>query len=216
MNIFPFLIGLLPVVAHAQSLEEAVQQTLLTNPNIQTSEFNLQAASALRRQAFAGFLPSVDVVLARGLEESDNTTTRATELVNQRFDRFERSLVLNQMLYDGLGTSNYVKQQDAIMVATAARLATTRENTSLQVAQAYLEVLKADQLVVLSKQNLTQHDETLIKIEERFEGGVGTKVDVVQTKGRQAQSKSSMLLSQKDAQNRKKYRAYQYVEVITE
>ncbi|MGB1190029.1 MAG: TolC family protein, partial [Pseudomonadales bacterium] len=29
----------------------------------------------------------------------------------------------------------------------------------------------------------------------------GTKVDVVQTKGRQAQSKSSMLLSQKDAQN---------------
>ena len=195
------LTGLLSVNASAQSLEEAVQQTLLTNPNIQTSEFNLQAATALRRQAFAGFLPSVDVVFARGLEESDNTTTRATELVNQRFDRYERSLVLNQMVYDGFGTSNYVKQQDAVMAATAARVATTRENTSLQVAQAYLEVLRTDQLVVLSKQNLVQHEETLSKIEERFEGGVGTKVDVVQTKGRQAQSKSSMLLSQKDAQN---------------
>ena len=147
-------IGLLSVNASAQSLEEAVQQTLLTNPNIQTSEFNLQAATALRRQAFAGFLPSVDVVFARGLEESDNTTTRATELVNQRFDRYERSLVLNQMVYDGFGTSNYVKQQDAVMAATAARVATTRENTSLQVAQAYLEVLRTDQLVVLSKQNL--------------------------------------------------------------
>ena len=85
--------GLLPVVAYAQSLEEAVQQTLLTNPNIQTSKFNLQAASALRRQAFAGFLPSVDVVLARGLEESDNTTTRATELVNQRFDHGRSNMV---------------------------------------------------------------------------------------------------------------------------
>jgi adhesin transport system outer membrane protein len=48
---------------------------------------------------------------------------------------------------------------------------------------------------------LAQHDETLLKIEERFESGVGTKVDVVQTKGRRAQSKSSVLLSEKDAQN---------------
>jgi adhesin transport system outer membrane protein len=62
-------------------------------------------------------------------------------------------------------------------------------------------VLRRDQVVALSQVNLAQHDETLLKIEERFESGVGTKVDVVQTKGRRAQSKSSVLLSEKDAQN---------------
>jgi outer membrane protein, adhesin transport system len=192
---------MLPASAGAQTLVEVVQQTLLTNPNIQSSAHNVDAAKALRRQAFSGFLPSIDLVLARGLEESDNTTTRATNLVNERFDRYERSLTLNQMIYDGFGTSNFVKQQDAVLNATTARLATTRENTTLRAAQAYLEVLKRDQLVILSRENLRQHEETLAKIEERFESGVGTKVDVVQTKGRQAQSKSALLLSEKDAQN---------------
>ena len=62
-------------------------------------------------------------------------------------------------------------------------------------------MLRRDQVVALAQVNLAQHDETLLKIEERFESGVGTKVDVVQTKGRRAQSKSSVLLSEKDAQN---------------
>ncbi|HAJ29183.1 MAG TPA: hypothetical protein DCL32_03325, partial [Gammaproteobacteria bacterium] len=103
--------------------------------------------------------------------------------------------------YDGFSTAAFVKQQEAGLSATTQRLATTLENTALRSAQAYLEVLRRDQVVALAQVNLAQHDETLLKIEERFESGVGTKVDVVQTKGRRAQSKSSVLLSEKDAQN---------------
>jgi len=187
--------------ASGQTLVEVLERTLLTNPNVQASVYNVAAAEALRQQATAGYLPSVDVALSRGLEKSDNTTTRASGDVDRRFDRFERSIAVNQMLYDGFATANFVKQQEAILAATAARLTTTRENTALRAAQAYLEVLKRDRLVDLAKTNLEQHDETLAKIEERFESGVGTKVDVVQTKGRRAQSKSSLLMSEKDAQN---------------
>ena len=195
-----FLFGISSLCS-GQTLVEAIEQTLLTNPNIQSSAYNVDAADALRRQAVAGYLPSIDLVLARGLEKSDNTTTRATGDANRNFDRFERSITLNQMLYDGFSTAAFVKQQEAVLSATTQRLATTLENTALRSAQAYLEVLRRDQVVALAQVNLAQHDETLLKIEERFESGVGTKVDVVQTKGRRAQSKSSVLLSEKDAQN---------------
>ena len=199
-RIAPFLLGMSSLCS-GQTLVETIEQTLLTNPNIKSSAYNVDAADALRRQAVAGYLPSIDLVLARGLEKSDNTTTRASGDTNRNFDRFERAITLNQMLYDGFSTAAFVKQQDAILAATMQRLATTRENTALRSAQAYLEVLRRDQVVALSQANLVQHDETLLKIEERFESGVGTKVDVVQTKGRRAQSKSSVLLSEKDAQN---------------
>ena len=195
-----FLFGISSLCS-GQTLVEAIEQTLLTNPNIQSSAYNVDAADALRRQAVAGYLPSIDLVLARGLEKSDNTTTRATGDANRNFDRFERSITLNQMLYDGFSTAAFVKQQEAVLSAMTQRLATTLENTALRSAQAYLEVLRRDQVVALAQVNLVQHDETLLKIEERFESGVGTKVDVVQTKGRRAQSKSSVLLSEKDAQN---------------
>ena len=195
-----FLFGISSLCS-GQTLVEAIEQTLLTNPNIQSSAYNVDAADALRLQAVAGYLPSIDLVLARGLEKSDNTTTRASGDASRNFDRFERSITLNQMLYDGFSTAAFVKQQEAVLSATTQRLATTLENTALRSAQAYLEVLRRDQVVALAQVNLAQHDETLLKIEERFESGVGTKVDVVQTKGRRAQSKSSVLLSEKDAQN---------------
>ena len=56
-------------------------------------------------------------------------------------------------------------------------------------------------MVGLARTNLEQHEDTLGKIEERFESGVGTKVDVVQTLGRRAQSKSNLLLSEKELLN---------------
>ena len=196
------IIGVMGTVGvGAQSLVEVLEQTLATNPNIQSTAYNVTAAEALRRQAASGYLPSVDLFLARGLERSDNTTTRAAEEVNRQFDRFERSLTINQMLYDGFATANFVRQQEAVLQATVSRLISTQENTSLGAAQAYLEVLKRERLVELANTNLKQHDETLVKIEERFESGVGTKVDVVQTKGRRAQSKSALLLSEKDTEN---------------
>jgi adhesin transport system outer membrane protein len=126
----------------AQSLVEVLEQTLATNPNIQSTAYNVTAAEALRRQAASGYLPSVDLFLARGLERSDNTTTRAAEDVNRQFDRFERSLTINQMLYDGFATANFVRQQEAVLQATVSRLISTQENTALGAAQAYLEVLK--------------------------------------------------------------------------
>ena len=74
------IIGVMGTVGvGAQSLVEVLEQTLATNPNIQSTAYNVTAAEALRRQAASGYLPSVDLFLARGLERSDNTTTRAAE-----------------------------------------------------------------------------------------------------------------------------------------
>ena len=71
----------------------------------------------------------------------------------------------------------------------------------MRAIQVYLEVLRRESVVELAKVNLAHHDNTLSKIQERYDNGIGTKVDVVQTQGRQAQSKSNVLLAQRDARN---------------
>lgn len=188
-------------VTVAQSLEEVIQTTLATNPDVQASRYGVEAADELRKQARGGYFPSVDVILAAGQEKSNNTTTRAAGQVDDVFDREERSVRLTQLLYDGFGTSNLVKQRAAQLEAATARLSSTQENTSLRAVQVYLEVLRRDEIVRLTEVNLKQHQDTLAKIRERFESGVGTRVDVVQTQGRTAQARSNVLLSQRDARN---------------
>ena len=115
--------------------------------------------------------------------------------------RVERSLKITQLLFDGNSTRNLVRQQKALVESALARLLSAKETTTLRAIQVYLEVLRRDEIVRLSEENLGYHDDTLEKINERFESGVGTKVDVIQTRGRQAQSKSNVLLAKRDKED---------------
>lgn len=184
-----------------QSLSEAVKLTLKTNPDIQASKYNLTAAEELYNQARAGYYPRVDLVLAGGRENSNNTTTRALGKDNLYLTREERSLKITQLLYDGFATQNLVRQQSALVDSALSRLTSSQENVSLRAIQVYLEVLRRNEIVRLTDRNLQEHEQTLIKIRARFEQGVGTKVDVVQTVGRRAQAKSNHLLSQRESKN---------------
>jgi adhesin transport system outer membrane protein len=186
---------------HSQSLDDAVQTTLRTNPDILASQYNVEAAEQLRRQARSGYFPVIDLVLAGGREHSNNTTTRAAGFDDLSLTREDKSLRLTQLVYDGFSTKNLVLQQTALLDAATARMGSSRDNVSLRAIQVYLEVLRRDAVVILATDNLTQHDQTLSKIRERFESGVGTKVDVVQTQGRRAQAKSAVMLTQRNAKN---------------
>ena len=199
------IVGLLLVVVSAQTwaqtLEETIRMTLRTNPDVLASQYSVDAAEELKNQARGGYFPSIDLVLAGGYENSNNTTTRALGEDDIDLTRSESSIRVTQLLFDGSSTRNFVRQQSALVDAALARLVGTQENVSLRAIQVYLEVLRRNEIVRLAERNLAHHDETLEKITERFESGVGTKVDVVQTRGRRAQAKSNVLLSQREAKN---------------
>ena len=194
---FVLLFGLMSPLASAQSLDEVIRMTLRTNPDVLASHFSVRAAEELKNQARGGYLPRLDIVLAGGRENSNNTTTRALGEDDFYLTRADRSLRLTQMIYDGSSTRNLVKQQSALVDAAIARLGGAQENVSLRAIQVYLEVLRRGLVVKLAEENLGYHEQTLGKITERFKSGVGTKVDVVQTRGRQAQSKANVLLAQR-------------------
>ena len=193
--------ALKPSELMGQSLEEAIRITLRTNPDIQASAYNLIAAEQLKNQVRGSLLPSVDLVFSGGYEESNNTTTRALGENGLDMTRVERSLKITQLIFDGNSTRNLVRQQKALVESALARLLSAKETTTLRAVQVYLEVLRRDEIVRLSEENLGYHDDTLEKINERFESGVGTKVDVIQTRGRQAQSKSNVLLAKRDKED---------------
>ncbi len=88
-------------VSQGQSLGDAVQTTLRTNPDILASRYNVEAAEQLRRQARSGYFPVIDLVLAGGRENSNNATTRAAGFDDLSLTREDKSLKLTQLIYDG-------------------------------------------------------------------------------------------------------------------
>ncbi|GAA4030678.1 TolC family outer membrane protein [Actimicrobium antarcticum] len=177
--------------ASAQSLKAAVEQTLRTNPDVLADASRRLSTDQALRAARGGFLPKVDLALGVGREWSDNVTTRAaggTSLLT----RNEASLTLNQMLFDGDQVQSEVDRNQARVVSAANRVGGTSEQTALRAIEAYLEVLRNRDLVVLTSANADVHLRTFDQIKIRSDSGVGRKADLEQISARQGLAKANL------------------------
>ena len=178
--------------ARAETLEEAVSQTLATNPDVMIDVSRRMSVEQARKQAVGGFLPKLDLAYGRGHQYSDNATTTATYGGPIGQLRYDRSLTLTQMLFDGLATQSEVERNNARMESATHRTAATSEQISLRAIEAYLEVLRNQEIIGLTQDNLAVHQRTYEQIKLRASSGVGRKADQDQIEARLALARSNL------------------------
>ncbi len=69
--------GLLPRTASAQTLQEALAQAYLTNPQLQAERANLRATDENVPQALANWRPTVSLSASQGYNHVDSTSRQA-------------------------------------------------------------------------------------------------------------------------------------------
>lgn len=181
---------------HAETLQEAIHTTLKTNPDVLASISERQAVSKEIDQARAGYFPTVDLGVGTGWESTDNPATRNRGDGEIHLNRDEASLNLRQMLYDGSLTKNEVERQEARTDSRAHSVYSVAENTALEATEAYLNVLRQQQLVELAQTNLESHQRTHDQITLRSERGVGRRADMDQSFGRLALAETNLMAEQ--------------------
>ncbi|MGO4159006.1 TolC family outer membrane protein [Cupriavidus sp. YAF13] len=172
--------------AQAETLQEAVEQVIRTNPDVLATTYHRLAADAGLKQARAGYLPRVDVSAGAGRERLDNTDTRILGLSDATFTRKTSNLTLTQMLFDGFAVKSGVEGQGARVASSAYNVAATAEDVALRTVAAYLEVLRRQDNVAAAGENLQAHQRIYEQIKERSEGGVGRRADLYQAQSRLA------------------------------
>jgi outer membrane protein, adhesin transport system len=192
--------GLLAAPVSAQTLTEAVQETLKTNPDILSNVQERLAVDQELRQARAGYLPNVSINAGIGREHSDNPSTAPDSLT---LTRREAGISLDQMLFDGFATSSEVDRQTARVNSRAYTVHGNAEDTALRAIETYLDVLRRQELVAVAKDNLMAHERTYDQIKLRSDSGIGRKSDLEQTVGRLALARTNLLAEEtnlKDAE----------------
>src|SRR5690242_21662163 len=146
LRIIPFTLLALGTAlpAAAQSLTEAVQLAVKTNPSVLSAARNREAADAGIGVARGGYFPRLDLLVGQGRERSDNPTIGNRTVT---LSRHEESLILNQMLWDGLGTKSEVDRRRAIADSSAHKVYSSAEDVALATIDAYLDVLRNRALV---------------------------------------------------------------------
>ncbi|PSJ40191.1 channel protein TolC [Zobellella endophytica] len=190
----------LPSQAHSQTLEEAVTQALMTHPRVKESFHLYQSRQYDQDAAFAGYLPRLDASAGVGYERTDTPT-----IDDESLTRRETGLSLRQMLFDGFKTSSNVGRTEAEAEAQRYTVLTTAENVALDVAEAYLDLLRHAEIVELSRLNLETHEQIMSDIQKRTDSGLGSSADFTQIQGRVARAYANMTSAEnnlRDAESR--------------
>ncbi len=165
--------------ANAESLQEAVSKAVQTNPNVEQAKRNREAQRYELQQARDLYLPSLDLSAAGGPEWSDTRTIDATWM-----PRYELGLTLSELLWDGWGRENRIEARASRLDAAAFRVFERSEATALNAIEAYLDVIRNQELVALAEENVGNHDEYLGNVRERVRGGRSGVGDEQQARSR--------------------------------
>ncbi|MBW1647888.1 MAG: TolC family outer membrane protein [Deltaproteobacteria bacterium] len=172
----------------AETLQDAVAHVLKTNPEIRASTFNRLARDQEIQKARAGFYPTLDLTSGFGVTEERSP-------FKETFYPRSSVLGLRQNVFSFGVTTNEVLRQKARVKSQAYLIQAQSEQVSLQTVRAYLNVLRAEELHELAKENLVNHQRIYDQMKLRSESGVERKADLDQVMGRLALAQSNIVVT---------------------
>ena len=155
----------------AETLAQALASAYADNPTLNAQRASLRATDEGVPQALSGFRPSVSAGATAGVTDSGSGTFYPRSV----------SLTVTQPLFTGLRTTNGVKIAETAVLAAREVLRNTEQTTLLSAVQAFMNLVQAQALLNLQKQNVDFLSQQGKAAQDRLNVGEGTRTDVAQT-----------------------------------
>ena len=136
------------------SINNAISQAVLTNPSIGEASANRRATETELRQTQSTLLPQVRLEARVGPERFTQDITPPPLGNGQWLNGKSGSVVVRQILFDGLASIHDIWRQAARVNAASFRVRERSELTALDAAEAYIDVVRFLRLVALADQKL--------------------------------------------------------------
>jgi adhesin transport system outer membrane protein len=167
----------------------AVQKAIDTNPEVTARLNALRAANNEVDVARGAYYPTLDLSAGVG-RNRDEISSRSPQSIS--FTRTGVALTANQVLWDGRLTSKEVERLGHASTVRYFEFLAATEDTALEAARAYLDVLRFRKLVLLAEDNYIQHRYVSDQLQSKFKAGVGRGVDSEQANARLALAESNL------------------------
>lgn len=159
--------------AHAESLADAIALAYKTNPTLQNQRAQLRITDETYVQARAGFRPQVNAQVDATRQETSGFYSNSADAL----------ITAQQPIYTGGRVASAVSAAEADILSGRETLRATEASVLQQVIQAYEDVVRDQQGVVIQQNNLDALKGILDETEARAKVGDLTRTDVAQTQG---------------------------------
>ncbi|OXB04145.1 transporter [Flavobacterium plurextorum] len=197
--VFAMLFGL-GLSGHAQTkqwtLEECVRYALDNNITIKLSELDVKTADIDKKGAFGNYLPSVNGNASHSWNIGLNQDVTTGLLRNQTTQYSSVGLNAGVDIYKGLQNQNAYRKAKLSIVASKYQLLKMQEDISLNVANAFLQILSNKEDLKIKKEQLIIDEKRLKRSEEMVNAGTIPRGDLYDLKATVATDQQNITVSE--------------------
>lgn len=168
------------------NLQQTIEMAMEKNTSIIQSQTNVDAASGRVLAAYGSYLPTASVGAGWGRTQVDQQA--GTRVVNgqiQTYDalfkvenNFSSGISLNYTIFDGLNREAGFNSAQSNALSSEDKALRMRQSITNQVENAYLNILRLEQLVRVTEENVKRDDRQLERITESNKVGAVALADV--------------------------------------
>ena len=188
----------LALSAHGADLLGVYRDALVSDPVFQSARAQYQAGLEALPQARAGYLPSVSGTASSFRNQLDTSVAPSVD-----YNTHSYGVVLSQPLFRWQNWIAISQAERQVMQADST-FATAKQDLIVRVAQAYFDVLLAQDNVALSEAQKKAISEQLAQAKRNFEVGTSTIVDTLEAQARYDQAVAKEISDKNDLEVKKR------------
>ena len=178
--------------ANAETLNEALTAAYQTNPKLDAERAKLRATDEEVSRAESGFRPTLNGSASIGRQKSTSTPVSTQ---NGTSEPWGYTLTARQSVFSGFRTLNEVGQANAAVKEGRENLRQSEAAVLLDAVTAYMDVVRANEILRIREHNVTVLSKDLEAAETRRSVKEVTKTDVAQARARHAKAVSAVDLA---------------------
>lgn len=178
---FAFFVHADLVCAQAWSLRRCIEYALEHNISIKQQQVQVENSEVQLSTARNSRLPSLNASASQGFNFGRGQTIDGT-YVNRNTQNTGFDLGTSIPLFTGFQIPNNIAARRLDLQAAMADLERVRENVSIQVTSAYLEVLYQKELTAVQQRQVELSQAQLHRIQRLYENGKQSEADVAQAR----------------------------------
>jgi outer membrane protein len=187
----------------ALSLKQCVEIAVTNNLQVKQSDLQMQTAEVNWKQARANMLPSINGSASHGINQGRSIDPFSNSYINQQVNYASYGVNGSLPLFNGLGIQNSIKQTSLAYEASRMDLQQNKDNLTLNVILAYLQVLSAEDQLTQARNQVAVSKQQVERLEVLNKDGAIAPSLLSDLKGTLASNELTVVNSQNNLETAK-------------
>jgi len=184
--------GILPAQTGTWTLEQCIEQALKSNIDVQLAGVSAQQAQQNWRNSIAAATPDANANAGQFFQSGRSIDRFTNQFVQTTVSSNNLQLQSSVPLYAGGQIRNSIHQSKYLWLAGESDLRNMEQNTALNVANLFLQIIQAKELKASAEETLKNTDLQLQRTRKLFDAGVVNEGQVLNLEAQKANDQTSL------------------------